>query len=195
METIFSADYWQQRYEAEQTGWDAGRVTRPIAAYFESLQDKEAKILIPGCGRGHEAAHLWQQGFRQVYICDWAAAPLADFAQRHPDFPQAQLLHRNFFELQEADFDYIVEQTFFCALPPQMRPDYAAQTAQLLKKGGQLVGLLFRFPLTEEGPPFGGSKEEYLGYFEPHFSHCKIDDCYNSIAPRQGNEYFIRLKK
>lgn len=195
MTEIFNAGYWEARYKAGETGWDTGSATPPITHYFDGLADKQAKILIPGCGRGHEAAYLWKQGFERVYICDWAAQPLKAFAQRYPDFPKNQLLQRNFFELEEADFDFMVEQTFFCALPPALRPQYAAKSANLLRKGGQLVGLLFSFPLTEQGPPFGGHAAAYFQNFEAHFEECCIEACYNSIPPRQGNEYFIQMRK
>lgn len=187
--------YWASRWAENQTGWDAGSITAPIKAYFDDLTDKAAKILIPGCGNAHEARYLYAQGFSNVYICDWAAAPLLDFAAKVPDFPSTQLLHSDFFELMEGDFDYIVEQTFFCALPPSMRMEYAKKTSSLLKPDGKLVGLLFSFPLTEQGPPFGGSKEEYLHYFSPHFSQIYIEPCYNSIKPREGTELFAILRK
>jgi len=66
----------------------------------------------------------------------------------------------------------------------------------LLSPKGKLVGLLFQFPLTESGPPFGGSKEEYLNLFSPYFEIKTLDVAYNSIKPRQGNElFFIFTKK
>jgi len=40
---------------------------------------------------------------------------------------------------------------------------------ELLNPKGKLIGLLFQFPLTEVGPPFGGSKEEYNSLFENDF--------------------------
>lgn len=187
--------YWENRYSNQETGWDTGGATTPIVAYFEQIQDLNARILIPGCGNAHEAEHLHARGFRNVYVCDWAQQPLQALQARVPDFPAEHLLCGDFFEIQEKDFDYIVEQTFFCALPPSMRADYIAKAAQLLVKGGKMVGLLFKFPLTEQGPPFGGSEEEYRGYFSQHFSTFSIQDCHNSIKPRLGNEFWIELVK
>ena len=66
---------------------------------------------------------------------------------------------------------------------------------ELLVDGGKLVGLLFDFPLTEDGPPFGGNKEEYLTYFEPHFEIAIMERAYNSIQPRSGRELFVKLEK
>ncbi|GAB3536836.1 methyltransferase domain-containing protein [Pontibacter brevis] len=194
MEQQFNAAYWQHRYEQNQTGWDAGEVTTPLKEYFDQLQNRQMRILIPGSGNGYEAEYLFKQGFEQVHLVDVAEAPLQNFAQRVPDFPKDHLLHKDFF-LLEGEYDLIVEQTFFCALSPALRTDYARQCASLLKTGGKLMGLLFDTNFTHEGPPFGGSREEYKRYFEPYFRFLHFNTAYNSIQPRQGRELFILLQK
>lgn len=190
---IFNSDYWEGRYAEKSTGWDAGSITTPIKNYVDKLPNKDAKILIPGCGNAHEAAYLHQQGFVNVYVCDWAQEPLDNLKKRLPDFPSEHLLCANFFELVENNFDYIIEQTFFCALPPVMRPQYAEKMRALLAKNGKLVGLLFNFELTEQGPPFGGSKEEYKSHFSKHFGTINLEECITSIKPRLGSELFIEI--
>ncbi|MCP4441816.1 MAG: methyltransferase domain-containing protein [Aureispira sp.] len=190
---IFNSDFWSQRYVDGTTGWDAGEATTPIKEFVDQLEDKTAKILIPGCGNAHEAAYLHQQGFANVYVCDWAQEPLDNLKKRVPTFPSEHLLCANFFELEEKDFDYIIEQTFFCALPPAMRPQYAEKMRELLSENGKLVGLLFSFELTEKGPPFGGSVEEYQSHFSKHFGTINLEECKNSIKPRLGNELFIEI--
>jgi len=194
---MLDKDYWQNRYEQIQTGWDAGRITTPIKTYFDQVTNKDAKILIPGCGNAHEATYLFENGFTQVYLCDWARAPLEQFAQQNPSFPKEQLICANFFELTLTNFDYIIEQTFFCAIDPMLRPLYAKKTAQLLKKDGRLIGLLFneQLQLDRSGPPFGGNKAEYMTYFQEYFTYLYIENCYNSIKPRQGAELFVKLVK
>ena len=59
----------------------------------------------------------------------------------------------------------------------------------------QLVGLFFDFPLTESGPPFGGSHQEYMNTFEKWFDIRVLERCYNSIKPRSGNELFLIFEK
>lgn len=194
MQEQINADYWQKRYLSGQTGWDTGEITPPLKEYFDQLPKKDLRILVPGCGRAYEAEYLYKVGFRQVYVADVAEAPLREFAQRVPDFPKSQLLQQDFFQL-EGQYDLIVEQTFFCALDPALRPAYARQCAALLKPGGKLVGLLFDTTFSHEGPPFGGSKAEYKTYFEPYFQFLHFEQAYNSIKPRQGSELFILLEK
>ena len=65
----------------------------------------------------------------------------------------------------------------------------------LLKENGKLAGVLFSFPLTEQGPPFGGSKEEYQQLFSDKFLLKTLEPCYNSIKPRENNELFIIFHK
>ncbi len=187
------ATFWNTYYETDNMPWDAGSITTPLKEYIDQLADKNIRILIPGCGNAHEAEYLVKQGFTQVYVCDWAKEALSKFRERVPHFPESHLILADFFKLEE-QFDLILEQTFFCALLPALRPAYAQQMHQLLSPKGKLVGLLFNME-KEDGPPFGGDLVEYQSLFQPIFEHVKIEECYNSIKPRQGKEFFIQLRK
>lgn len=186
--------FWSGRYSEGKTGWDIGKISTPLKTYIDQLSNKNLRILVPGCGKGHEAAYLWEQGFKNTFVVDLAQAPLDLLREAIPEIPKNHLVHGNFFELK-GEFDLILEQTFFCALSPSLRKKYAEKMHELLVDGGKLVGLLFDFPLTEDGPPFGGNKEEYLTYFEPHFEIAIMERACNSIQPRSGRELFVKLEK
>ncbi len=187
-------DFWENKYANQETGWDTGGITEPLKTYIDSLKNKEISILIPGAGNGYEAEYLHQNGFKKVDVIDLASRPLLNLKSRVQDFPDSQLIQSDFFELDKK-YDLILEQTFFCALDPVFRPVYAKKMSELLNSGGKLVGVLFDFALSETGPPFGGSREEYLSYFEPYFNIKTLEKCYNSIKPRMGNELFIIFEK
>lgn len=193
MDQDFTAAYWQQRYETVQTGWDTGAITPPLKEYFDQLRSKSIRILIPGCGNAYEAEYLYTHGFENVFLADVAQAPLQNFAKRVPEFPEEQLLLADYFTLT-GTYDLMVEQTFFCAIDPAMRPAYARKAAELLKPGGKLAGLLFNTTFEKHGPPFGGSGAEYKDYFEPYFDFIHFETAYNSIPPRHGKELFIELR-
>ncbi len=190
--------YWTKRYQEARTGWDIGHVSTPLKEYVDQLTDKSITILIPGAGNAYEAEYLWKQGFQNVYILDISKLPLQQFLERNPSFPKSQLLQTDFFT-HKGTYDLILEQTFFCSFVPtdENRTAYAKQMARLLKPTGKLVGVWFDFPLTQdmEKRPFGGDKELYLRYLSPFFSTIVFERCYNSIAPRQGNELFGILRK
>ena len=187
------AAYWSNRYEEQNTGWDAGKITTPLKAYADQLKNHELKILIPGAGTAHEATYLFENGFHNVYVLDWSPEPLKIFQSKNPDFPAEQLIHKDFFELNR-QFDLVIEQTFFCALDPELRPDYVRKMYEILKPDGLLVGLLWNsdFP---SGPPFGGTIEEYNRLFSPYFDLEILEDSYNSIKPRAGREVFIKFRR
>jgi len=183
--------YWTHRYREGRTGWDIGYVSRPIKEFVDQLQHPEWRILVPGAGNGYEVEYLYRQGFRHTCILDISELPLENFLSRVPDFPRTQLIREDFFQYQGGPFDLILEQTFFCALPLNKRPDYALQMHRLLSKGGLLAGLWFNIPLeADKGPPFGGSREEYLAHLEPFFITEQFSIADNSIPPRSGREFF-----
>ncbi len=195
---ILDKNYWANRYQTGEIGWDAGTITTPIKAYIDHLietkTNKNLKILIPGAGSGHEAAYLWAQGFQNVYVCDWAEEAIGRYKNNVPEFPESQLIIGDFFQLN-GQFDLIIEQTFFCALDPQLRPQYAEKMAELLHTEGVVSGVLFGKTFPFQGPPFGGDKAEYVHYFEPYFDILTMEDCHNSIQPRAETELRIKLKK
>ncbi len=193
-EALLNSDYWEKRYKDERTGWDIGYVSSPLKEYIDQLTNKDIKVLIPGAGNSYEAQYLFEQGFHQVYVLDIARAPLESLQNRVPGFPENQLLHKDFFQHSE-QYDLILEQTFFCALLPKLRDQYVQKTYNLLKKGGKLAGVLFDFPLTKEGPPFGGDQVEYHNRFQKYYAVKTLERCYNSIAPRKGNELFFIFEK
>ena len=187
-------EYWSERYVSNRTGWDLGEISTPLKAYIDQLTNRELKILIPGAGNSYEAEYLYKQGFKNVFVADIVKKPLINFRNRLPEFPESQLLHSDFFTVEDT-FDLILEQTFFCAIPVRQRKAYAEKAFDLLADNGKISGLFFNFELTENGPPFGGSKEEYLRYFTPFFEVEVLEMCYNSIPPRQGNELFFIFRK
>ncbi len=190
----YNKSFWEERYQNNQTGWDVGYISTPLKDYIDQLVNKNIKILIPGAGNSHEAEYLWNNGFKNIYVLDIAEHPLLNFKRRIPDFPETHLLHDDFFEIKDT-FDLIIEHTFFCALNPVLRDKYVSKTHDLLSEKGKLIGLLFDFELTKEGPPFGGSKNEYLAHFSNHFKIKTLEKAYNSIKPRQDRELFFIFER
>ncbi|MGM8886081.1 methyltransferase domain-containing protein [Psychrobacter sp. 1U2] len=198
MDNVNQAEFWQQRYQSDSIGWDMGEVSPPLKAYIDQLPEsaKDQAILVPGAGNAYEVGYLHEQGFTNVTLVDFAPAPIADFAERYPSFPSEQLICADFFELspERYQFDWVLEQTFFCAINPQRRNEYVQQMENLLKPKGKLVGVLFNRDFGNTHPPFGGDIEEYKRRFETHFDIEIMEPCYNSHPARQGSELFIKLQ-
>jgi len=185
--------YWDGRYESGQTGWDIGSVSFPIKEYADQISDKDIKILIPGCGNAHEAEYLLQSGFSNITVLDISETLVKTLKKKFNGNEGIKIHAQDFFE-HEGKYDLILEQTFFCALEPGLREAYAGKMSSLLSENGKLAGVLFDMHFENEGPPFGGSRDEYEIIFLKHFEIITLESCYNSVAKRSGNEVFINLK-
>ncbi len=189
-----SQEYWNTRYQTNDFSWDLGEASVPLKEYIQQLNNKDISILIPGAGNAYEAELLHQLGFHNVTVLDFAAEPLQNIKKRIPDFQDSHLVQQDFFE-HKGQYDLIIEQTFFCAINPDLRSKYVEHMNSLLKPNGKLVGLLFDDVLNTDKPPFGGNREEYQTLFSPVLEIQKMETCYNSIKPREGRELFITMRK
>lgn len=185
--------FWDNRYITNNIGWDLGTCSPPLKAYFDQIEDKNLRILIPGCGNSYEATYLLEQGFKNVFILDISEKAIASFKEKNPSFPEQQIFNGNFFDHNET-YDLIVEQTFFCAIDPKLRNAYAEKSHELLTDNGKLIGVLFNREF-DGGPPFGGSIDEYQKTFGEMFDILIMEPCHNSIEPRSGAEIFISFRK
>ena len=190
----FGEAYWSEKYKQQLMGWDTGSITTPLKEYFEQLEDKDLRILIPGCGNGHEVKYLYDNGFTNVTVVDISAKPFTTLIRHCTNWGKDSFIVDDFFNI-DGQYDLIVEQTFFCALDPRMRHDYSLKMHDLLAPGGRLAGVLFKVFFAGDNPPFGGNKKEYVEYFKDKFKFKVFDDCHNSIKPRIGKELFINLIK
>ncbi len=186
--------FWENKYQTNEIGWDIGHISTPIKDYIDQLTNKKLKILIPGCGNAYEAEYLLNKNFKNVFLIDFSKTALNNFIKRVPLFQKENLICKDFFQHNET-YDLIIEQTFFCAINPIFRKKYAAHSSNLLKLNGKLVGLLFNDQLNTDKPPYGGNKEEYINYFTPFYQIEIMEKTYNSIAPREDRELFIKLLK
>jgi thiopurine S-methyltransferase len=187
-------EFWDAKYEQNKTGWDIGEISTPIKTYINQINNTHQHILIPGAGNGHEVEYLFYNGFKNISVLDISKQPLENLKSRLPKKNNIDFIHSNFFDIN-LKFDLIIEQTFFCALDPKDRENYVNKMYDLLNTNGKLVGLLFDFELTNEGPPFGGSIIEYIQLFYAKFNIKVFEKCYNSIKPREGRELFFIFEK
>ena len=188
--------YWDSRYQADNIGWDIGYVSPAIKNWFDIQENKDLSILIPGAGAGYEVSYAHQLGFKNVFYMDISSEAVSLFKSKNTSFPDNKILSADFFDLNLSSyFDVIIEQTFFCAQSPTKRAEYVNKTHDLLRKKGQLIGLLFGINFQKDGPPFGGDIEVYQNLFEQKYKINKLQLCQTSIPERVGNEIWMELTK
>lgn len=189
----FDQQYWDNLWKQQQTGWDLGAVSPSIQYFIDGYPHKDAAILIPGCGAAYEAEYLAQQGFTNITLLDISPTAAALLQQKFANFPAVRVLQGDFFAHTDT-YDLIIEQTFFCALPPMMRQRYVWQMHRLLNKNGLLAGLWFDRDF-ENSPPFGGSRTEYEALFQGAFIPQKWNVSEHSVKARATFELWGEWRK
>ena len=159
------ASHWDQRYRQGGDGWELGRPAPPLERFLRShplAPHPPGQVLVPGCGRGHEAALLEALGF-DVIALDFSGEALGAARALHGQdhyglrWLQADLFDRQALAaagLAPASLTGIVEHTCFCAIDPERRDDYIATASHLLAPGGWLLALFWCHG-KPGGPPWG----------------------------------------
>lgn len=190
--------YWSDRYAEGDTPWDK---VSPAPPLLEGIARGlfAGRILVPGCGKGHDADALARIPGCSVVGLDIvpAAVEAARRAYVAPGVP-LEFVVADFFNPPAGytgAFDALVEHTCFCAIDPAMRPAYVASAAGVLRRGGILFGIFFINPEAETGPPHKVSREEVFrlfgGFFEPVTEWVPA-----SFFPgREGRERVLVLRK
>ncbi|MHC5354932.1 class I SAM-dependent methyltransferase [Myroides sp. LJL115] len=185
--------YWQNRYEQNNSPWNAQKVTTPIKEYIDQLSDQSIRILIPGVGHGHELHYLYKRGFNHIKGLDLTGIAAQSTFEVHKDFPIDKVVIGDFFT-HKGKYDLILEQTFFCAIPREQRIQYVEKMKELLTENGKLVGVLFDTEFDQQSPPFGGGYQEYFDLFNSKMNIKTMERAYNSIPPRANRELFIIIE-
>ncbi len=149
-----SVDGWQRRYDEGKTGWDRGGPNPMLLSWLQSQLLTPCRIVIPGCGRGHEALRLVEDGF-DVTAVDFASSAVEHLtSELQIRGWEARVIQSDIFEYRPMQpFDTIYEQTCLCALDPSKWTRYEELLASWLKPGGKLYALFMQSG-KNDGPPF-----------------------------------------
>lgn len=146
--------YWQARYDERQTGWDRGAASPTLGRWLAAGDLQPCRILVPGCGRGHEVVALAEAGFDVTGVDFAPAAVEAVRARLRSERLVAEILQSDLFAYRPAQpFEAIYEQTCLCALPPPRWSDYEQRLAAWLVPGGRLFAAFMQTDAAD-GPPF-----------------------------------------
>lgn len=193
-------EFWEGIYAGGQPPWDKGEPAPPLVRAIGAADlAPGSRVLVPGCGYGHEAVHLADLGHR-VTAVDFAPAAVADLNRRRAALElDIVVVEADLFDLPAFDavgFEAIVEHTCFCAVSPARRDEYVAVIAPLLVDHGLLLGLFFEVDGTlEDGPPFPASREDVLRHFDSVFEVGEVTQPADSFPSRQGREWLATMRR
>ncbi len=189
--------YWDAQYQRGATGWDIGG---PAPAFVDLLAGADApppgRLIVPGCGRGHDALLFARAGF-DVLGVDFAPLAVAEAgaAATQTGVP-ARFALADLFDLPPAwdrTFDYVLEHTCLSAFAPARRPAYVAAITRLLAPAGRYIAIFFTHG-QPGGPPFGITVDEITALFSPRFHIDYLAPPPRSVPQRQGRETFALLR-
>jgi SAM-dependent methyltransferase len=191
---------WQRRYEEGDAPWDKGAPAPPLSAF---LREKPiaGRVLVPGCGRGHEVRLLGAQPGVSVVGLDLSDAAIGQakaLGSQAGASSEISFVAGDFFDLPskwKESFDWIVEHTCFCAIDPRQRPDYLSAAVAALQTGGKFFGIFYLTPDVDKGPPFAVSRDELSALFEPHFALLDEWVPQETFPGREGRELVRIMQK
>lgn len=182
-------DFWEQRYQTNDTPWEKGEPSPGLVDFLAARPDlPRGTVCVPGCGTGHDARAWARAGFR-VYGYDLAPSAVRLSIERTQAVSLPAAFRQADFLRDEAPFrfDVIWEHTLFCAIQRDERDLYVRAVRRWLKPGGIYLAVNYMVTDGDEGPPFNVTREELLKRFSPHFD-LKSEWIPRSYPNREGRE-------
>jgi len=173
---------WNAAYESDDTPWDKGVAAPPLRTFLASHQIT-GRVLVPGCGLGHDVRLLAEQGASVVgldIVPKAVRKAQAIEAVGDERFEVADFL--NLPTDYHEQFDAVVEHTCLCALDPAQRVAYVRAVLQALKPDGYYLAVFFREvkDYRAGGPPHPITGDQIEALFGNDF------DTLESSVPQQS---------
>ena len=192
------SQFWENIYLGDDAGWDLGEST-PV---FDKISDALplGKVCIIGCGRGYDAVMFAQKGF-EVTAIDFAPSAISTLQSLASGAGvMINIVETDIFLLTSqfsCEFDYVIEQTCFCAINPSRREEYERLVKAIIKSHGKLIGLWFPLnkSIKDGGPPWGTTIPEVKSIFYDGWKIEKEEFSELSILPRKNREKLIIFKR
>lgn len=163
---------WDENYRTGDTPWEKGAPS-PGLVDFLAHNSLPGRVLVPGCGFGHDVRALARASETVIGI-DIAPQAITG-ARRFPRAGNERYEVADLFALPPAfchAFDWVWEHTCFCAIDPSQRAAYVEAVASALEPGGHLLAIFYLDPgnqSPDEGPPFGVELSDLEQLFSPRF--------------------------
>ena len=155
---------WESKYQDGSTGWDRGASSPALDHWLETMPI--GRVLVPGCGRGHEISELVRAG-HLVTAVDIAPSPVQHLTEQlQHEGLDANVIQADLLDWEpDQPFDAIYEQTCICALNPSLWGEYQERLHRWLIPGGKLFALFMQTG-RDGGPPFHCALPEMHSLFD-----------------------------
>jgi methyl halide transferase len=192
-----SPDYWNRIYgEESRPGWDMNGATPLVDELLDLARPHGlrpgGRLVVPGCGYGHDAAELAARGFA---VTGLDFAPLAIQGARHRYGDRVAWAQADWFATGLGPWEAVFDHTCFVAMDPARRPAYVRACADHLLEGGHWLAVLFHDVNGRPGPPHALPMAELRGLAEAAFEVLHLGPALGSHPRRAGREYLLVARK
>ena len=148
---------WSLRYAFGLTPWELGAPHPELVRRLGSpdgFGTGPGRVLVPGCGRGHDALAFAQAGWEVVAV-DFA--PQAVARARELLGPDVDVVEADVFRwTPDRPFDVLFDHTFLCSLEPALRPGFGALARRTVGERGVVAGIVYPIGKCppDDGPPY-----------------------------------------
>ncbi len=194
--SFLGPETWNKRWQDSNTPWDLKGATPALVAWAKDQNLKKTRILVPGCGRGHDA-HFLSKHQAQITAVDFAPDALENAISQYPQSRVTWLLADVTAMTFETRFHRVWEYTCFCALSPDLRESYISRVHEVLEPGGFYWGMVFcKVPDPENGPPFQIDPDSFHKMLSKRLKVIEFEPGTNrSIRNRMGSEIWFLARK
>lgn len=194
---VDKSEYWTNIYvEEKNPGWNLGEPAEALKDMLPRLKLPKSRILVLGCGEGHDAA-LFAQAGHVVTGVDFSEEAITRAEKNYGHMPNLKFLKQDVFKLDPSfnkAFDIVFEHTCYCAIDPARRSELVKVWKNVLHDQGQLMGVFFTM-YKKQGPPYGGSEWELRQRLKDSFQFVFWGRWQKSLPRRQGKELFVFAHK
>jgi len=186
-------EFWIERWQQQQIGFHQSEINQYLQEYWQEVRQPypESRVFVPLCGKSLDMLWLTQQGhdvigieLSQIAIDDFIAENQLELAtHHHPSMVEHRgedlsLICGDFFDLEKdqlQDCHLVFDRASLIALPPEMRPSYAAHLTDILPADVEMLLITLAYNEDEmNGPPFSVEDSEVQQLFAKQFSIKKI---------------------
>lgn len=188
--------FWSNIYRTETPKWDLGKPSPALTEMLTRIKPPKSRVLVLGCGGGHDAAYFAQQG-HVVTAVDISPEAIMRAKQNYGSLSNLKFIESDIFNLPEdlnENFDLVFEHTCYCAISPKRRNDLIKVWKRMLHAQGQVLGVFFAMERRHE-PPFGGTEWELRERLRKSFQFIFWGRYHTSIDRRNGKELIVFAQK
>lgn len=189
--------WWSDVYVSEgNPRWNLAEPAEALKDMLPRLKLPKSRILVLGCGEGHDAAFFAQNGHIVTGI-DVSPEAIKRAKKNYAQVSSLKFEMKDIFSLgseYNERFDYVFEHTCYCAINPVRRQELVKIWNRVLAPGGHLMGVFFGWD-KPQGPPFGGSEWELRQRLNKNYEFIFWGRWRHSLPRRQGREFFVFAKK